>query len=166
MANLLSTAPLAFNTIYNLITAAANTQSPVVQVFHTAVFQNEPASYVLLEKIENHHFDWDSLGTFAFTEEYSIIGEATYYTGQSGAAATQDTITSAYALFQSLVQSTMVQNRNPPISAALQSAGVIHIIPGYARYTGEPGIAEGGAAMGFFGTVNWSYTIKARVTVT
>lgn len=163
MSNLTSTAPLAFNTVYSLINAVGAAQSPLVSVYHSELLTREPPAYVLLTGIENHRWEWSALGSFAFEEDYDIVGYASYYQGNVD----PDTIiTDTYSLFQTVVQSTIVANRTPPISSACQSAGVLEIIPGYSRYTSGPGADGAGNQMGFFGKIEFSYHVRGRVTVT
>lgn len=161
MANNTSTAPLAFNTVYSLLEAAGAAQSPAVPVYHSELLQREPATYVLLKSIEGHRWEWSSLGSFAFEEDYDIVGYATYLQGNVDP---QTVLTDTYGVFQNVVQATIIQNRQPPISAACQNAGVLEIIPGYSRYSAEPG-SFGGGVGGFLGKVEFSYHVRARVTV-
>ena len=167
MSSLTSTAPAAFNQLYTLLAAAGATQNPAVSVFSQELVQYEPASYVLLKGIENHRFEWAALGSYAQYETYDIVGEATVFQGNIDP---QTVIVATYNVFQDIVMSTVLANSGSipagsgPVlgSAALQAAGLMWIIPGFARYTGEPGTMNGAA--GFAGTVEFSYSLKARIT--
>ena len=162
MANLTSTAPGAFAEALTLITAAGAKQSPPVSVFGQELLQYEPNTYVVLTGIENHRWEWAALGSYAFYEYYDIVGYCTIWQGNVDPATI---IADTYALFEDVVHSTIVANRAPPLSASLQSSGLLEILPGYARYTGEQGVDAQGGPMGFFGKVEFSYSCKARVTV-
>lgn len=162
MANLTSTAPAAFAQAFNLIQAAGASQSPAVDVFNIELLQFEPNTYVVLTGIENHRWDWAALGSYAFYEYYDIVGYCTIWLGDVDPATV---MSETYGLYESVVQTTIVANRAPPLSANLQSAGLLEILPGYARYTGEQGVNDEGGPMGFFGKVEFSYSCKARVTV-
>ncbi len=161
MSDLLTTAPLAFETFYGILQAAGAALSPAIPVMDQELTQYEPGSYVCLTGLENHRWEWSSLGTFAFEEDYDIVGYATFLLGS---VSQSSVINGAFACFQSVVQIPMVNHRIPPISAALQSAGVTHIIPRFARYTSSPG-SFGGGQGGFQGTVEFAYSVHARVTV-
>ena len=161
MANLLTTAPLAFSTLYNLFVAAGAAQTPTIPVMAQELLQYEPGSYVCLTGLEHHNFEWSALGTFAFEEDYDIVGYATFLTGNVDVEAV---IAGTFSVFQDVVQTTVVANRNPPISAALQTAGVTRIIPKFARYSSSPGTFGGGQG-GFQGTVDFAYSVHARITV-
>ncbi len=162
MANLTSTAPLAFNTFYGYMVDQANAQSPAIQVFHTQLVGEEPDDYVILTGIENHRFEWAALGSFAFYEWYDLVGYATVWQGNTDE---QTVLTNTYGLFQSVVQTAAVTNRAPPLSAALQSAGLLSFLPGDARYSGAQGEDDSGGPMGFAGRVDFVYHCYARVTV-
>ncbi len=162
MANLTSTAPSAFNTLYGYLVTAGAAQSPAIQVFHTQLLQEEPNSYVILTGIENHRFEWAALGSFAFYEWYDIVGYATVWQGNTDE---QTVLTDTYALFQNVAQTTEVSYRSPPLSAALQSAGLLEVLPGYARYSGQQGQNIRGEPMGFFGRIDFSYSCYARISV-
>lgn len=162
MANLTSTAPVAFETLYGLINTAAQAQNPPVAVFDQEMLQYEPNTYVVLTGIESHRFEWAALGSFAFYEFYDIVGYCTWWQGDTD---TGSVITNTYALYQSVVQSTVVANRAPPLSASLIASGLLEILPGFARYSGEQGVDQGGGPMGFFGRIDFSYSCKGRITV-
>ena len=162
MANLTSTAPLAFETLYNLINTTAQAQNPPVVVFNQELLQYEPNSYVVLSGIESHRFEWAALGSFAFYEYYDIAGFCTVWQGNTD---TSSIITSTYDLYQNVVQSTVVANRAPPLSADLIAAGLLEILPGFARYSGEQGVNQKGGPMGFYGRIDFSYSCKGRITV-
>ena len=161
MANLTSTAPLAFNTFYGYLVTAGASQNPVVSVMNTELVQFEPGSYVLLNGIENHRWKWAALGSFAFYEWYDIVG---YCTVLQGDVDPGTVLTNTYALFEDVVHTTAVTYRAPPLSTTLQSMGLLEFLPGFARYEGEPG-SFGGGQGGFMGRVDFSYSCYARVEV-
>ena len=162
MANLTSTVPSAFETLYGILNTAGQGQSPVVSVFNQELLQYEPNTYVVLTGIENHRWEWAALGSYAFYEYYDIVGYCTVWQGNTDSGSI---ITATYNLYNAVVQTPIVAHAAPPISASLQSAGLLEILPGYARYTGEQGVDAQGGPMGFFGKVEFSYSCKARVTV-
>lgn len=165
MSNLTSTVPGAFSAMHGLLSAAGEALDPKVPVFHTELVQNEPASYVLLKGIENHSFDIAALGSYAHEETYDIVGVATVLQGNVDA---QAVLVRTWALYQAVVMTPVVENRGalgtPVLGSDGAAQGRLWVAPNYARYSGEPGSFGGGMA-GFAGTVEFAYTIKARITV-
>ena len=172
MANLQSTVPGSFNALYNLLVTAGNAQTPAVPVFHSEVLQGQftQNGYVLLDRVENHHYEWGALGSFAFYETYDICGEVVFY--QGGGAATdlvEAVLNQTWTTYQNVVMATVVENSGSiasgggPVLGSAAPAALEQIIPADANYTGQPAEMDG-AASGFIGTVAFTYSLKARIT--
>lgn len=168
MSDLISTAPYVWSALLGLIETAALAQNPVVQVFPFELGQYEPAAYVMLTGIEQHTFEWETIGSFTQKETYDICGKVTYWTGDSPAD-TQDVastvITQVYSTFQTLVMTPAMSNRTVPILGnTYAAAGAVYLmLPGYARYSAAPGLMQGAQA-GWEGTLAWSFHFEALVT--
>jgi hypothetical protein len=165
MSNLTSSVPGAFNAFYNLLVTAGQTQSPQVPVFHTELVGDIPLSYVVLTGVENHEFEFAALGSYAQYETYEIVGEAVVFQGGTD---TVGVLTATWSLYQNVVMSTVVANRGQPggnqILGSTAPTSLEILVPSYARYSGQPGNLAGGLA-GVLGTVQFSYYVKARITV-
>jgi hypothetical protein len=162
--DLVSSAPGIFDALLKLVRAAAAEQSPPVSVFPFELGQYEPAAYVMLSKIENHVFEWESIGVFAQKERYEIQGKTTVFSGDS--AVTNPTLATTilaetYALFQACVMTPAMSNRNMPI---LNTEGPTPylMLPGFARYDAAPGNIGGGTG-GWCGVLDWSLRFEAIV---
>ena len=164
MSNLTSTVPGAFNALYGLIATAAAAQAPPIDSFHTEITQQyEPASYVLLATVENYVIEPAAVGSYAFYEEYDLCGQVSVLQGDTDA---QTVLVAAWALYQSLVVTPVVQNRGQgtPVLGSSAPAGLVDVIPVSAGYAGEPGQLAGGIG-GFAGTVSFGVRVRARLTV-
>ncbi len=170
MSNLTSTAPAAFDTLLSLLTTAAAAYTTPTTVFDSEIVQYEPSSYVLLNgMIENHSYEWASLGNFAFYETYDISGYVSVFQGNVDPKTVRD---ATYALYQTVVQTTVIQNSgtwqatlHTVLSPDLTAAGLNWIIPKYARFDSQPGAAPNGGPEGFVGKVDFAYSLHARITV-
>lgn len=166
MSNLTSSQPAAFDAFLALLTTAGAAANPVVTVLDSEVVQYEPAAYLVLTGFERHRFDDAALGSFAFYEDYEICGYITYLQGNVDPKAVRDT---TFALYQSVVMTTVVTNRGQPsgnpVLGPSAPTSLEWIIPTRAEYTSGPANFSGGAA-GFFGQIDFAYHVKARLTVT
>lgn len=179
MSNLLSSVPSAVNALYELISTAGGQQTPPVEVFHTAVFANEPASYVCLgptpsgrPMVEEHRYEWAAIGVGQFPqyEMYSICGYASAYIGDAAGTATtvngpepttRLAMEAAYSLYQSVVMDpflTAYGNGTPVLGDTLVQ--LMWCLPGEAAYF--PGSPVSG---GFFGNVEFCFNLRARLTI-
>lgn len=169
MANLTSTVPGAFNALYNLLVTAGNAQSPAIPVFHSEVLQGQMTQngYVLLDRVENHRYEWGALGSFAFYETYDICGEVVYYQGgPDPVTLVESVLNQTWATYQNVVMTTVVANRGeggPQVLGSAAPAALEYIIPTTAEYAGGPSNMDGSPS-GFIGTVSFSYELKARIT--
>jgi hypothetical protein len=169
VSNLTSTVPSAFNSLYGLLVAAGNSQSPVIPVYHTVLGPYEPDQYVVLGQtpsgrraVENHQFELAALGSYAQYETYVINGYVTYFQGNVDQ---QTVMTSAWALYQNVVMSTVVANRGSGGFVLADSSNPVSwMLPEFAEYTGEPGTSSDGID-GFVGTIEFGLSVKARITV-
>lgn len=162
--NLVSSVPGIFSALLGLLQTAAAQQTPPVQVFPFAVGPYEPASYVTLHATENHTFEWAYLGTFSQYEHYDIVGAASVFTGDSvtsGTVAT-DILNQTYALFQAVVMTPVMSNRDMPI---FQTSGPspYEMLPERAQYSAAPG-EIGGNPGGWVGCIDFSYHFDAVIT--
>jgi uncharacterized protein with LGFP repeats len=174
MSNLVSSVPGATTAFYNLLTAAAQAQSPKVEVFLDALGQDEPNSYICLggptprghDLIEKYEMKPAALGSGAVYESYEIWGYATVYTGAF------DTLTvfqDTFDLYQSVVVDTFINYRGgfgaigwPASSAILgQSApeSLEEITMDYADYSSQ---ARG---EGVAGVIEFCVSMLARLTI-
>jgi len=163
--DLISSAPGIYAAFLKLVGEAAAGQATPVSVFPFELSQYEPKSYIILSKIENHQFEWKSIGVFAQKERYEIVGKTTVFTGDSPAVnqklATK-VLAETYALFQACVMTPAMSNRNMPI---LDTEGPTPylMLPSYARYDAAPGEMGGGPA-GWCGVLDWGFSFEAILT--
>lgn len=163
--DLISSAPGVYTALYNLLTAAGAAQNPAVPVFGFELTEWEPGTYVIVNGIENHKFDPESMGTFSQLENYDITGVATVFTGSSvtdDPTVTTDILSQTYAAFQSVVMTPIMSNRMMPILGTTGPTPY-QMLPGDARYTGTVGNLAGGPG-GWVGTLEWSYHFSAYLT--
>lgn len=167
MANLTSTQQEAFDTLLSLLQTAGAAQNPAVEVFDSELVQYEPATYVMLTGLENHHFDWAALGQFPFYETYDITGIATVFQGDVDPKGVRD---ATFSLYENVVQTTVVANSGSwatqngyVLSPSLMTAGLYMIVPTYVRYSSGPAEMASGES-GYSGTIEFAYTLKARIT--
>lgn len=162
--DLVSSAPGIYQALLALIRTAAAAQNPPISVFPFESGPSEPGSYVSLHAIENHHWEWAYIGSFTQYEHYDIVGVATVFTGNSvinGTVAT-DIMTQTYNLFQTVVMTPVMSNRNEPIFQTTGPTPYL-MLPERAQYNGEPGIVDGQPA-GWVGTVEFCYHFDATNT--
>ena len=168
MTNLESSVPGAFNAMYGLLATAGALQTPAVPVFHSEILQYEPSTgCVLLQGVEQHRFEWASLGPFDFYETYDICGHAEYFqSGEDPVAMAEAVLNQTWAIYQAVVMSTVVVNRGQPGGQVLGSAAPLSlevIIPADANYAAQPA-SVGGSADGLLGVVEFRFSVKARIT--
>lgn len=165
MTDLVSTVPGVFTAFQGLITTAASgvtVNNQGVSVFAFALTQDEPANYVILSEISNHAWKPEGIG-YQFREDYNINGYATVWTGASPAddvSVTGAVLQDTYNLFNTCVQSVMVDNANMPIFNS--SPTPFQGLPVFARYSAAPGKVNSGA-QGWAGVVQFSYHFSALV---
>lgn len=147
-----------------LVQEAAASQSPQVDVFPFELGQYEPGSYVTVESIENHTFEWETIGPFSQLEHYDLCGRATVYTGDTVTSGTvgTDILTQTYSLFQACVMTPAMSNRTIPILGTT-GPSPLQMLPGYARYTAGPADV-GGKPAGWAGVIEWSFHFDAMIT--
>lgn len=165
MSDLISSAPGIFQALNTLCVAAGAAQSPTVPVYAFALTQQEPASYVLLQGIENHTFEWGSIGPFAQKEHYDITGQATVFSGSAtpdDATIVTDILNQTYSLFQSVVMTPVMSNRTQPLLGTTGPSPYL-MLPGSARYSAGPGSIGGGAG-GWGGVIEFSFHFDAYLT--
>ena len=163
--DLVSSAPGIYQALLSLVQTAAAAQKPApIQVFPFELGQYEPGSYVTLHAIENHTFEWAYIGPFSQYEHYDVVGCATVFTGDtvtSGTVAT-DVLSQTYSLFQTLVMTPVMSNRNMPIFNTTGPTPYL-MLPEYARYSAGPG-EIGGNPGGWVGVIEFAYHFDALVT--
>lgn len=161
--NLSSTAPGIYKALLGLVQTAAAGQNPPINVFPFEIGQYEPGSYVTVQAVENHHWEWAYIGTFTQYEAYDVCGIATVFTGDSvtsGTVAT-DVMAQTYSLFETCVMTPVMSNRNIPILGG--PSNVIEMTPNDSGYTAEPGLVDGNPS-GWVGVIPWSFHFRANVT--
>lgn len=170
MANLTSTVPGAFNTLYTLLAAAGAGQSPPIPVFHSEIIRGQytQGGYVLLESVQDHEFEIAALGSYAQYETYDIHGSVSYYQGgPDPVTLVEAVLNQTWSIYAAVVMTTVVANRGVPGQPVLGSGGpvqLLEIVPKFANYSGAPADI-GGDASGFVGTVEFAYWLKGRLTV-
>ncbi|GAC1530908.1 MAG: hypothetical protein NVS3B1_23610 [Marmoricola sp.] len=164
MANLVSTVPGVYNALFKLVAAAGKAQNPSVSVFSFELGQFEPGSYVTVHGVENHDWEWETIGAFSQKEHYDITGTATVFSGDSPATdvnVASTVLSQTYSLFQNLVMIPIMSNRTMPILGG--PPNVYSMLPGHTRYTAEPGNIGGGAS-GWVGIIEFSFHFDALCT--
>lgn len=165
MSNFLSSAPGIYTAMLGLIQAAGSTQNPPVDVEAFALGQYEPGSYVEILQIENHIWDMETI-TYSGKEHYDITGIATVFTGtgiKDSPTVGTDILAETYDLFNEIVMSTLITNRNEP-TFGTTGPTPYQAIPGYSRYTGGPGRNQQGQPFGFMGVIEWSWHFDAYIS--
>lgn len=165
MSNLTSTQPGAFDAFLSLLTSAGAAQNPAVPVFDSEILTYEPGSYILLKGFDGHHrFFNPDLGSFAFYEEYTLCGCATYLQGNIDPKTVRDT---TFSLYQNVVMTTVIQNSgrigSNPVLGSSAPAALEWIIPSSANYWQAPG-NFGGEEQGIMGAIDFEFTVQARIT--
>lgn len=164
MSNLTSTQPGAFDAFLSLLQTAGAAATPKVTVLDSEVVQYEPAAYCVLTGFDHHRFDDAALGSFAFYEYFDLVGFITYMQGDVDPKTVRDT---TFSLYQSVVQTTVVTNRGQPFGNPVLGSNAPPqlevIVPTYARYSSGPANFSGGAA-GFFGQIDFAYSLRSRIT--
>lgn len=168
MSNLTSTVPGAFNAMYGLLNTAGAAQSTPIPVFHSEVLSGEETQngYVLLGGVERHDFDPAALGSYAFYENYDIVGCVVYYQGGPDPLnMVEEVLTTTWSIYQNVVMTTLVTNRGAngnPVLGSSAPAALEWCIPVEASYTAGQG--QVGVATGWQGVVDFRYNLKARIT--
>lgn len=168
MSSLISSAPAAWAALLGFVQTLAAAQNPAPTVFPAELFQYEPGSYIIVNGVSNHQFNWEAMG-YEFIETYMIDGLCTVFTGSteldsSGISAT--VMQETYDLFSNCVMTAVVDNRGGngiPVLGITSPQPVYEIQPGFAQYTHGPG-NMGGAQAGWQGVLRWSYTLKAYLS--
>lgn len=163
MANLVSSVPATFSSLLSLIQEAGDTQSPAVPVFGFALAQAEPASYVLLNGVENHNYMPETLGNFGQQETYDITGIASVFSGSASPddpTVTTDVMTETYALFEAVVMAPVVTNRLTIAPGGIGQPW--RVLPGPVRYSSGPGIVGGGTG-GWAGLIEFTFHFAAQI---
>lgn len=163
--DLVSSVPGVYEALLTLVEAAGAAQKPApVNVFPFELGTYEPGSYVTVEGVENHEFEWETIGVFSQIEHYDLVGKATVFTGDtvtSGTVAT-DVLMQTYGLFQACVMTPVMSNRTMPLLGTTGPSPYL-MLPGYARYSGEPGFVDGKPA-GWVGMLQWCFHFDAFLT--
>lgn len=165
MSNLTSTVPGSFNALYALFAAAGAALDPAVPVFHSEVLagQQTQNGYVLLAGVENHKFTLAALGSYAYYEQYDMIGSVGYFQGgPDPLAVVQAVLARTWGIYQDVVMTPVVLNRGANGTYVLGNAAptsLTYIEPVAAEYVG------GAEDDGFAGEVQFRYFIKSRITV-
>lgn len=173
-ANLYSTAPFLYSALFQLITDAGALQSPYVYVAPFELEQYEPGRYIIVSGFANQRMEIETLGVQSMLETYDIEGCVSVYTGDSPTAESPGpallTMQQTYALFNETVMSPAMSNRFDPVFGAvsplINPGSVNMMLPVYVRYSSGPGWMDGGAATGWMGRIDWSFTLRAFITPT
>lgn len=151
----------------SLLQTAGAAQATPVDVFAFALDQDEPAQYVILDSIENHRWEIESIGSFSNKEHFDIVGRATVFNGgmlDDDVTVTTDVMNSTYSLFQNVVMIPVMSNRSMPILGYSGAGnGPYQMLPGYSRYVAGPGQIGAGQG-GWVGVIEFSYHFDAYVT--
>lgn len=159
---LLASAPLAD---FAAAGASSARKGSYVGAFPFELFGYQPGSYVIVGAIENHEFEWETIGAFSQIERYDITGLASVFTGDSPAqnpAVATNTLQTTYDLFQSVVLGPAMSNRTAPILGTIGPSPYL-MLPGHARYSAGPGNLGGGEG-GWWGQIEWSLHFEALIT--
>lgn len=148
MAQLTSTAPAAFDALFDLLTTAAAPSGTFVQ--ESELQQYEPATYIELSSIVNHKYEVASLGTYAFYETYEIQGVLRVFRGDFNPKQAR---LDAWAAYQSIVISTVIANKT-------LSDLVLAIVPIHANSTCEVTSLGGVQCL-----IEFAFALEARLTV-
>lgn len=159
-------APYAYEAVYTLLQAAGQAQSPVVPVELGEILNYEPATIVLVNSIERHTIDIETLGTYSQIESYSITGYTSYYQGNTDVAGVT---TQTWNVYQSVVMQTIVNNRGqggvPVLNIPDGTPSPFQVLPEYARFQIGPGVFRNGQQGGIHGVIEWSFACKAYITL-
>lgn len=162
--DLVSTAPGIFIALLGLVQTAGAAQNPAVSVFAFELGQYQPATYVTIHAIENHHWEWAYIDTFTQYEEYDVVGCASVYSGDSPfttPSVASTVMTQTYNLFQACVMTPVMSNRTIPVLGG--PANVIEMTPNDSGYTAGLGDV-GGSQTGWAGEIPFSFHFRANVT--
>jgi hypothetical protein len=147
MANLLSTAPAAFDFFLNEIKDAAALAD--ITVIDAELVQYEPGVYIELSSIGNHRFEIDSLGAYVFYEMYELQGVVRVWRGDNDM---QQARVDAYYTYQNYVMTPVVNNRT-------FSNLLLWIVPASAESLMQI-IEQGGRQC----TIDFAFSCQARIT--
>ena len=162
--NLVSSAPGIYQALLSLVQTAAGQQQPPVNVFPFEPGQYVPGSWVTVQGIENHEWEWESIGSFSQKEHYDVCGQVVVYTGDTVTSGTVpiDVLTQTYSLFQAAVMTPVMSNRTMPLLGTTGPSPFL-MLPGHTRYAASPG-EIGGEEAGWLGVVEWSFHFDAYIT--
>lgn len=164
MAGFVSSAPGIYVALLGLIQEAGAAQFPAVDVEAFALGQYEPGDYVEVLQIENHVWEMETI-SYSGKEHYDIAGIATHFTGtgiKDSATVGTDVLSATYDLFNTIVMSTLITNRNEP-TFGTTGPSPYQAIPGFTRYTGGQGMNKAGQPWGFMGVIEWSWHFDAYI---
>ena len=161
-----SSVPGIHSALLGLIgTAAAAQPAPQPSVFDFALAQYEPAAYVVVESIDDLRYEWESIGSFAQKETYSISGFVTVFTGDTlanQAGVTTTVLAQTQALLQACVLTPVFSNRTMPLLGTAGPSPYV-MLPGRFAYSFGPGEMADGPA-GWAGRIDWSFDFEAVIT--
>lgn len=164
MSDFVSSAPGIYIAMLGLLQDAGAAQSPPVQVFPFELGQYEPGSYITVHAIENHVWEMETI-SYSGKEHYDISGIATVFTGEGVADSPTvgtDILTATYDLFNTVVMTTLITNRNEP-TFGTTGPSPYQPIPGFTRYTAGPGRTKDGQPWGWMGVIDWSWHFDAYI---
>ena len=166
--DLLTTVPYVYEALVETVKAACEEQEHPTSFFDFEPINFEPARYVCVTGILNHHFEWEAMGTFAQKEHYTIAGFATIYTGDNPGTnpnIATELLQASYTMFNTTVMTAVMTKRNAPVLGnTYPNEGAVYLVlPGETNFQAGPGVVDGEPS-GWMTRLNFSFNFSALIT--